>query len=211
MNALCIKYLHVRIKIRLWEKDLAWYEYKACHFINFQKKRRNIVPCIFQTVFFYYSRKVDSKWMDACAYTFDSSQCFWNSTILCKDFHYGTTFKHFIFRSPSNFPHSFHFFHFHFRSISFSGLYYFWTISVARLKLMLLNACSWQQRAFSCTQFSIAFVFSYLNSGTVCYIVTWLNVAAVFFFLLFVAIINFQLNDAWFQQHDTVLTLQPKE
>lgn len=34
------------------------------------------------------------------------------------------------------------------------------------LKTYALNECSWQQRAFSCTQFSIACAFS-LNSGTV--------------------------------------------
>lgn len=120
INALCIKCLHVWIKIRLKEKDLAWYEYKACHFIHFQeKKKKKYSPVYFSNSFLLLFTKSWFQmngcmcihiWFFAVFLKFDDFMqrlSLWNNI---QAFHlsFSLEFSTFISFFPSSF--SFHFF-----------------------------------------------------------------------------------------------------
>lgn len=155
MNARSIKCLHVWIKIRQREKDT---NTKAYHFIHFFKKKS---PVYFSSSFLLLFTK---SWfqMNGCMCTqiwffavFFEIRRFYAKTFIMEQHSSISSFA-----LPQFFLIRFVFFSSSFSFCFFFRLALFLNDFCCTLKTYALNACSWQQRAFSCTQFSIACTFS---------------------------------------------------
>lgn len=121
------------------------------------------VPCIWSSflLLFIHEKLIPNEWMHVHIHLILRSvfeiRRFYAETFIMKQHSSISSFDFSSFVSIFHLSFSFCFF---FRVALFLNDF------CCTLKTYALNECSWQQRAFSCTQFSIACAFS-LNSGTV--------------------------------------------